>query len=64
MSDPLDLQLKHFIDDLHVFVTLGNLSLRRTRCCPGVTKIVVDLEKFVLPSPSWRFDSGSQTRSW
>jgi hypothetical protein len=25
LSDPLNLQLKHFTDDLHVFVTLGDL---------------------------------------
>jgi hypothetical protein len=25
LSNPLDLHLKHFIDDLHVFVTLGDL---------------------------------------
>jgi hypothetical protein len=25
--------------------------------CPEVTKVVVDLKKFVLPSPSWGFDS-------
>jgi hypothetical protein len=59
LSDPLYLQLKHFIDDLDVFVTLGDLFPRWTRCCPGVTKVVVDLEKFVLPSPSSGFDSGN-----
>jgi MoaA/NifB/PqqE/SkfB family radical SAM enzyme len=32
--------------------------------CPGVTKVVVDPRKFVLPSPLWRFDSGNRTRSW
>jgi hypothetical protein len=31
LSDPLVLHSKHFIDDLCVFVTLGDLSLRRTR---------------------------------
>jgi hypothetical protein len=48
----------HFTDNLCVFVTLGNLSSRRTRCPPGATKVVVSLRKFVLPSPSWGFDSG------
>jgi hypothetical protein len=28
----------------------------------GVTKVVVDLGKFVLPSPLWGFDSGNQTK--
>jgi hypothetical protein len=32
--------------------------------CLGVTKVVVAPEKFVLPSPLWRFDSENQTRSW
>jgi hypothetical protein len=27
--------------------------------CPGVTKVVVDPKKFVLPSPLWGFDSGN-----
>jgi hypothetical protein len=49
LSDPLSLQAKHFTDDLCVFVTLGDLT---------VTKVVVNLENFVLPSPSWGFDSG------
>jgi hypothetical protein len=57
-SDPQDLQAKHFTDDLRVFVTLGDLSPWWTRCCPRVTKLVVNLRKFVLPSPSWGFDSG------
>jgi hypothetical protein len=35
-----------------VFVSLGDLSPRWTSCCPGVTKVVVNLKKFVLPSPS------------
>jgi hypothetical protein len=52
LSDPLDLQLKQFIDNLRVFVTLGDLSLDGLGC-PEVTKVVVDPEKFVLPSPSW-----------
>jgi hypothetical protein len=52
LSDPLNLQLKHFIDNLRMFVTLDNLSPRRTRCCPGVTKVVMDLRKFVFLSPS------------
>jgi hypothetical protein len=30
----------------------------------GVTKVMVDLKKFVSPSPSWGFDSGIWTRSW
>jgi hypothetical protein len=47
MSDPLDLQLKHFIDDLHVFITLRDLSPRWTRCCPGVTKVVVCHTRFL-----------------
>jgi hypothetical protein len=64
LSDPLDFQLKHFIDDFRVFDTLEHLSSRRTRCCLGVTKVVVDLRKFVLSSPSWGFDSENQTRSW
>jgi hypothetical protein len=40
------------------FVPLDGLG------CPGVTKVVVDLKKFVLPSPLWGFDSESRTRSW
>jgi hypothetical protein len=28
----------------------------------GVTKVVVDPEKFVLPSPLWGFDSGNRNR--
>jgi energy-converting hydrogenase A subunit M len=28
LSDPLDLQLKHFIDELCVFITLGDSSPR------------------------------------
>jgi hypothetical protein len=31
--------------------------------CPGVTKVVGDSEKFVLPSPLWWFDSVNRTRS-
>jgi hypothetical protein len=31
LSDPLNLQVKHFIDDLRVFVSLGDLSPRQTR---------------------------------
>jgi hypothetical protein len=58
LSDSQDLQATHFTDDLHGFVTLGDMSPWRTRCCLGVTKLVVKLEKFVLPSPSWGFDSG------
>jgi hypothetical protein len=64
LSDPLDLQLRYFIDDLCVFVTLGNLCPKRTRCFPGVTKVVVDIAKFVLPSHLWEFGSGNQIRSW
>jgi hypothetical protein len=40
------------------FVPLDGLG------CPRVTKVVVDLRKFVFPSPLWGFDSGSWTRSW
>jgi hypothetical protein len=40
------------------FVSLNGLG------CPGVTKVVVDPGKFVLPSHLWGFDSGNQTRSW
>jgi hypothetical protein len=32
--------------------------------CPGVTKVMVDLEKCVLPSPLWGFDSKNWIRSW
>jgi hypothetical protein len=32
--------------------------------CLGVTKVVVDLGKFVLPSPLWGFVTGDRTRSW
>jgi hypothetical protein len=39
-----------------VFVTLGDLCLKWTRCPLGATKVVVSLKKFVLPSHSWRFD--------
>jgi hypothetical protein len=59
LSDPLDLQLKHLIDELRVFITLWDSSPRWTRSCSGVTKVMVDLRKFVLPSPSWGFDSGN-----
>jgi hypothetical protein len=41
-----------------------DLSPRWTRCCPGVTKVVMDLRKFVLSSPSWGFVSENQNRSW
>jgi hypothetical protein len=58
LSDHLNLQAMHFTDNLRVFVTLRDLSHRQTRCCPGVTKGVVNLKKFVLPYPSWGFDSG------
>jgi hypothetical protein len=40
------------------FVPLDRLG------CPGVTKVVVDLGKFVLPSPLWGFDSENRTRTW
>jgi hypothetical protein len=49
LSDPFDLQFKHFIDNLRLFITLRDLSPRQTRYCPRVTKVVVDLKKFVLP---------------
>jgi hypothetical protein len=55
-SDPLDLHLKHFTDDLRIFVTLGNLFPRWTRLS-GSPKVVVDPKKFVLPSPLWGFYS-------
>jgi hypothetical protein len=32
--------------------------------CPGVTKVVVDPEKFILPSFLWWFNSKNWTRSW
>jgi hypothetical protein len=58
LSDPLNLQSKYFIiDNLCVIVALGDLSPRWIRCCPGVTKVVVNPEKLVLSSPSWGFDS-------
>jgi hypothetical protein len=56
-SDPLNLQARHFTNDLRMFVTLRDLSPRWTRCPPGATKVVVSLGKFVLPSPSWGFPS-------
>jgi hypothetical protein len=40
------------------FVLLDGLG------CLGVTKVVIDSGKFVLPSPLWRFDSRNRTRSW
>jgi hypothetical protein len=49
MSDHLDLHSKHFIDVLRVFISLGDLPLDGLGCS-GVTKVMVDLEKFVLPS--------------
>jgi hypothetical protein len=58
VSDPLNLQAKHFIDDLRVFVTLGDVSPIWTKCSLGATKVVVNLEKIVLPSPPWGFHSG------
>jgi hypothetical protein len=61
LSNSLDLQLKHFINELRVFITLGDSSHKWTRSCLGVTKVVVDLRKLVLPSPSWGFDSRNQT---
>jgi hypothetical protein len=48
---------KHSTDDLYVYVTLGDLPTRRTRCPPGANNVMVSLRKFVLPSPSWGFDS-------
>jgi hypothetical protein len=59
LSDPLDLQLKNFTDDLHVFVSLGGFVPLDGLGSPGVTKVVVDPRKFVLPSPLWGFDSGN-----
>jgi hypothetical protein len=58
LSDPFELQAKHFTNGLRVFVSLGDLSPRETRCPPGTTKAVVSLRKFVLPSPLWVFKSG------
>jgi hypothetical protein len=58
LSDPFDLQAKHFTNDLCVFVTLRDSSPRRIRCPARVTKVVVSFKKFVLPSPSWGFDIG------
>jgi hypothetical protein len=49
---------EHFTDNLPMFVTLGDLSPRWTRCPPRATKVVVSLKKFVLPPSSWWFDSG------
>jgi hypothetical protein len=46
-------------DVLHVFITLRDSSPRGTRCSPGATKVVERLEKFILPSSSWGFDSGN-----
>jgi hypothetical protein len=40
------------------FVPLDGLG------CSGVTEVVVDHRKFVLPSPLWGFNSGNRTRSW
>jgi hypothetical protein len=40
------------------FVSLDGLG------CPGVTKVVVDPKKFILPSPLWGFNNVSRTRSW
>jgi hypothetical protein len=56
LSGPLNIQAKHFTNDLRVFVTLGDLSPRQTRCSLGATKAVVSLKKFVLPCP-WGFNS-------
>jgi hypothetical protein len=28
--------------------------------CPGVTKVVIDIRKFVFPSPLWEFDSETE----
>jgi hypothetical protein len=47
----------HFTNNLRVFVTLGDSSSRQTMCPSGATKVVVRPRKFVLSSPSWRFDS-------
>jgi hypothetical protein len=57
LSVLLNLQAKHFTNDPYVFITLEDLSPRWTRYYPGVTKVVVNLRKFVLSSPSWGFDS-------
>jgi hypothetical protein len=49
MSDPLNLQLKHFIDELRVFITLGDSAPIRTRSCPRVTKLLWTLESLYCP---------------
>jgi hypothetical protein len=61
LSDSLDLHLKHFTDDLCVFITLEALDRLG---CQGVTKVAIDLKKFVLSSPLWGFDSENRIRSW
>jgi hypothetical protein len=58
LSDPSIFKQKHFTDDLCIFVTLRDLSPRRIRRPPGATNVVASLKMFVLPSPTWRFDSG------
>jgi hypothetical protein len=40
------------------FVLLDGLG------CPGVTKVVVDPRKFILPFSLWGFDSENWTRYW
>jgi hypothetical protein len=40
---------KHFTDDLHVFVTLEDLSPRWTRCPSRATKVVVSLINLCYP---------------
>jgi hypothetical protein len=51
------LEQEHFTNNLCVFVTLGDLSYRQTRCPSEATKVMVNPEKFVFSSPSWGFDS-------
>jgi hypothetical protein len=57
LRDSLDLQTKHFTDDLRVFVTLRDSSPRWTRCHSRATKIVMSLRKFVLLSLLCGFNS-------
>jgi hypothetical protein len=64
LSDHLNLQAKHFTDDLHVFITLGDLSPRWTRYLLGATKVVVSLKKFVLPLLCGDLLVENRTRSW
>jgi hypothetical protein len=64
LSDPLNLQAKHFTDDLCVFVTLENLSPIWTRCSLGVTKVMVNLESLYCPLLRGNLIVENRTRSW